>query len=135
MSSLPHNQWIAQAPVPNPPGNAAPVPPTSSGCDPTVEGIDLTKCLTLADGRTVAEVYDKPTVLLNLVVSNVFVVAGILILFLVFLAGFKMISNSTKGMEEAKTIATAAGFGIAGLFSAYWIVQIIQLLTGANILL
>ena len=124
---------IAQTPPPA----AAPPPPggsTTTTCDPTVEGIDLTKCLTLRDGTTVAEVYDTPAVLLNVVVRNAFVVAGIIVFFLIFLAGFKMITNTSKGFEEAKGLGTAAAIGIAGMFAAYWIVQILQQVTGANIL-
>lgn len=102
----------------------------SSG-DPSV---DLTDYLVLKNGEKVSEVFKTPASMVNLLVSNIFVVAGGFIFVLVILAGFKFLSNEAKGFDEAKTLLTNAGIGFALLFSAYWIVQIIQILTGVQIL-
>ncbi len=89
--------------------------------------------LTLGDGRSVADVYDTPAKLVNLIVGNLFVVAGIVIFFLIIGAGYSFLQNSSGSKEEARNLATGAVIGFIIMFSAYWIVQIIAALTGVNI--
>lgn len=102
----------------------------SSG-DPSV---DLTNYLVLKNGDKVSEVFKTPASMVNLLVSNIFVLAGVFIFVLTIVAGFKFLSSEAKGMDEAKTLLTNAGIGFAILFGAYWIVQIVQILTGVQIL-
>lgn len=102
-------------------------------CDPTQNGIDLGNCLQLSNGVPVSTVYSDPAFLVNLIVRNVFVIAGIVIFLLIFYAGFKFIQDDTKGKEEAQKIITAAVVGIVVMFSAYWVLQIIKVLTGADL--
>jgi len=93
----------------------------------------LSDYLKLSDGSTVESRYDTPSKIVNLIVSNLFVVAGIVIFFLIIGAGFSFLQNSSKGKEEAKNLATGAIIGFIVMFAAYWIVQIIEAITGANI--
>lgn len=111
-----------------------PVKKAFAACDPSVAGINLGDCVELSDGRTVSEAYDTPATLVNLIVSNLFVVAGILIFLFLIAAGFKFITGDSKGKEESKSIFTGAIAGFAVMFAAYWIVQIVQQVTGADIL-
>lgn len=97
-------------------------------------GINLADYLTLKGGKKVSEVYKTPADMVNLVVSNVFVVAGILLFVFIIMAGFKFISGDSKGMQEAKTMMGGVLTGFVVMFAAYWIIQIIQLITGAQIL-
>lgn len=97
-------------------------------------GVDLSGYLVLKNGEKVSDVFATPASMVNLLVSNAFVLAGGFIFVLVLIGGFKFISSETKGMDEAKTLFTNAGIGFALLFSAYWIIQIIQILTGMQIL-
>ncbi len=110
---------------------AAPQLIAASSGDP---GVDLTNYLVLKNGDKVSEVFKTPASMVNLLVSNIFVVAGGFIFILVIIAGFKFLSSEAKGMDEAKTLLTNAGVGFAILFGAYWIVQIVQILTGVQIL-
>ncbi|MDQ3008384.1 MAG: hypothetical protein M3Q81_02195 [bacterium] len=119
MLLLPTFVLIAQAPA---------------GCDAGAEGINLGDCLKLADGQSVSAVYNNPAVLVNLLVTNIFIIAGVVLFFMIMLAGFKFISGSTKGMEEAKQILTTAGIGFVLMFVAFWIVQIIEIVIGQQIL-
>lgn len=96
-------------------------------------GIDLGNCLQLGNGVTVSSIYNSPAFLVNLIVRNLFVVAGIVIFLLIFYAGFKFIQDDTKGKDEAKKIIGAALAGAIVMFSAYWILQIIKVLTGVNV--
>lgn len=102
-------------------------------CDPTSGKLNLVDCLILNPdkGNTVAGVYDTPAVLVNLIVRNLFVFGGAVLFFMIILAGFKFaMSPQSKGKEDAKTIAQGAVVGFLIMFSAYWIIQIIEILTG-----
>ena len=95
--------------------------------------VALGNCLRLGDDTPVADVYTSPAFLVNLVVRNLFVFAGIIILFLIFYAGFKMISGGKKGLDEAKNILTSAVAGLVIMICAYWIVQVVGFLTGVQV--
>ncbi|MBT3249691.1 MAG: hypothetical protein HN846_03365 [Candidatus Pacebacteria bacterium] len=100
-------------------------------CDPS-SSIDLFSCLTLNPdkGTTVEGVYGTPSVLVNVVVRNLFVLGGIILFLMILLAGFKFAMSPTKAKEDAKNIAQGAGIGFLVMFSAYWIIQILEILTG-----
>lgn len=107
----------------------------SDVCDPGKGGVPLGSCLKLSNSQPVQDVYTNPAFLVNLLVDNLFVVAGLAIFFMTLLAGFFFITGGKKGLDQAKQIllAVLVGFGI--MFGAYWIVQIVQSLTGADILI
>lgn len=94
--------------------------------------VNLGDCLKLGNDQTVASVYTSPAFLVNLIVKNVFVVAGMIMLLLIFYAGFKMISGGKKGFDEARTIITSAVVGLIIMICAYWIVQLVGYLTGVR---
>lgn len=107
-----------------------------AACNPSQGNINLADCLKLGDGRTAVseiETYQTPAGLVNLIVSNLFVVAGILIFVAFIVSGFKFIGGDKSGMEDSKKIATAASVGFVIMFSAYWIVKIIEQITGVTI--
>ncbi len=110
-----------------------------AACDGTKQpgdgGIDLGCLLKLGNGMSVKDVYNSPAFLVNLLVYNVFVIAGILLFFYVFYAGFKFISGGTKGKDEAKSMIQSALVGFLLMFVAYWVVQVVQLVTGVPIAL
>lgn len=104
-----------------------------SPCGAGQGGINLGDCLKLSDGTRVSEVYDSPAFLVNLIVENLFVVAGVIFFLLLVVAGFKFITGGQKGAEDAKGIIQTALIGFVIMFAAYWIIQIVVLLTGINI--
>ncbi|GIK84470.1 MAG: hypothetical protein BroJett025_10920 [Patescibacteria group bacterium] len=104
-----------------------------SPCGAGTGGIDLGNCLRLSDSTKVSDVYDTPAFLVNLFVSNIFVIAGIVFFLIVIVAGFKFIMGGQKGAEDAKGIFQAALTGFIIMFAAYWIIQIVALLTGIQI--
>ena len=97
-------------------------------------GIDLSQFLTLKSGAKVSDVFKTPADMVNLIIPNVFLLAGILLFVYVILAGYKFISGGSKGMEEAKGMFSGAIIGFIVMFSAFWIIQIVKLMTGANII-
>ena len=63
-------------------------------CAPGSEGgINLINCFFLNQNKTVAEVYNDPATLVNLLVNNIFVFAGIILFGIIVYAGFQFISG------------------------------------------
>ena len=64
------------------------------------------------------------------------VFAGLILFVMILWGGFEMLTGAsdTKAQEKGKQRITAAAIGFVLLFSSYWIVQIIQLVFGVNIL-
>ncbi len=103
------------------------------GCNPASGELNLVDCLILnpEKGNTVKEVYGTPAVIVNVIVRNLFVLGGIVLFLMIIVAGLKFaMSPESKGKEDAKNIAQGAGIGFLIMFSAYWIIQILEILTG-----
>lgn len=78
--------------------------------------------------RTVGEFISK-------ILPNVYIIAGLILFFLIFLGGFGLLTaggDPEKIAQGGKTI-TAAIAGFAIIFASYWIIQIIEVLTGVSI--
>jgi hypothetical protein len=105
----------------------------SSDCLTSASGLNLGGCLEISPGQTIGETFSTPTDLINLVVRNLFVVAGVILFFMLLYSGFLFIQGGTKGKDQARTVMTTAVAGFLLMFSAYWVVQIIKVLTGADI--
>lgn len=107
----------------------------ATGCNPGQAGFQLSDCyfLNANTQTTVGSVYDKPVVLVNLLTRNIFIVGGFIIFILIMYSGYLFISGGTKGQEQSKEVMTTAVAGFAIMFAAYWILQIIKIITGADI--
>lgn len=96
--------------------------------------LPLGPAIKLSNDRSLSNVYPNLASLINIIVPNLFVLAGVLFLFLLILGGFSIIySDSTKGVEEGKKKITTAVLGFLVMFSAYWIIQIVTFVTGVQI--
>lgn len=102
-------------------------------CNIGQRDLNLGDCFALNNQQTVRDVYTDPAFLVNLLIRNVFIVAGIVLFGLVIYAGYLMITGNVKGLEKAKEILTGAVIGFIVMFAAYWIIQIINVVTGAAI--
>lgn len=96
-------------------------------------GLNLIGCYKLNQYKTVASAYSSPAVLINLLVKVLFILAGIIVFFMIIYSGFLFISGGVKGQEKARDVIIAAVGGLLVMFSAYWILQIIKIVTGADI--
>ena len=105
----------------------------TSICGAGQGGINLGDCLQLSDSTKVSDVYDTPAFLVNLIVSNIFIIAGIIVFLTIIFAGFKFITGGKKGAEESRNIIQTALIGFIIMFAAYWIIQIVALVTGITI--
>lgn len=67
---------------------------------------------------------------------NVYVVAGLVLFFFILLGGIGFISaaGNQEEIQKSQKVLTSAILGFAILFGSYWIIQIIQVLTGIPIL-
>lgn len=76
--------------------------------------------------------------LVSVVLSNVLVIAGIILLFFFIFGGISMIAGAGRDNPEqaakGKQATTAALVGFIIIFAAYWIIQIIEKITGLDIL-
>lgn len=96
--------------------------------------IPLNRKFTLGiGGDPVESRYDTPADIVNIIVPNLMVAAGIIFFFMFILAAFKFMGDSAKGKEEALNIFKTALIGFILMFAAYWIMQIIKVITGADI--
>lgn len=76
--------------------------------------------------------------LVSVIISNVLVVAGIILVFFFVFGGISMIAGSGQDNPEkaakGKQAATSALIGFIIIFAAYWIIKIIESITGLAIL-
>ncbi|KKU44740.1 MAG: hypothetical protein UX64_C0047G0010 [Microgenomates group bacterium GW2011_GWC2_46_7] len=96
---------------------------------------NLGDCL-LFQGTAATTEYSTAGKLINNILPNVYIVAGLVIFFMIIFGGFTIIAsagNADKTAEGSKII-TSAIMGLLILFASYWIIQIIQVVTGVPIL-
>lgn len=76
--------------------------------------------------------------LVNVVVRNAFVVAGVISFVLLVAGGFGIIvgagAGDTKKLEQGKQAMSAAAVGLILVVASLWIVQIIEKVTGLSLL-
>ena len=95
--------------------------------------------LSLGDGAgTVGNKYTSISPLVSSLLKNSLVVAGIILLCLLVFGGIMFIASAGSGDDkkasQSKSAITSALIGFAIVFSAYFIIQIITVLTGVQIL-
>jgi len=85
----------------------------------------------LGNGKTIGD-------LVSVIISISFVVAGIVLLFSFIIGGISLISgagqNNPEKLEKGKQALTSAVIGFVVVFTAYWIVKLIQQITGIELL-
>lgn len=90
----------------------------------------------LFQGSGAKSTYTGAGSLINNILPNVYIAGGLIIFFMILFGGFTIISNAgnaDKIKDGTKTI-TSAIMGLLVLFGSYWIIQIIQVVTGVSIL-
>jgi len=90
----------------------------------------------LNSSANVADYFGKPSDLVNLLLANAYIAAGLVIFFLLVFGGLSIImaGGDQKGLDKGKQAISAAVVGFLVIFTAYWIIQIIEIITGVNIL-
>lgn len=76
--------------------------------------------------------------LVGVLIANAYIIAGIVILFLLVFGGLSIIKGAGAGDQQktgqGKQAFTAAIIGFLIIFASYWIIQIVQFITGVKIL-
>ena len=85
-----------------------------------------------------ASQFSSPGALISILLKNVYMVAGVLLLFLLIFGGISIImsagSGDAKKTAQGQKIVTNALIGFLIIFASYWIIQLIQFITGVKIL-
>lgn len=81
------------------------------------------------------DVADSPTAFLSAILPNIFTIAGLLLLVYLMAGGLMVIKSAgSEGKGKGKEAITNALAGFIIIFAAYWIIQMVQVITGIPIL-
>ena len=75
--------------------------------------------------------------LISRFINIAFIAAGVILLFFFIVGGIGVISgaggDNPEQLEKGKKAVTSALIGFVVVFAAYWIVQLIQVITGVSV--
>ncbi len=105
---------------------------------PKVYAVEIRNAFTLGEGGSgIDSVFPNLSAFISPLISDAFVLAGVILLILLIFGGVTYIINAgsgdKEGVEKGKNALTMAILGFIIIFAAYWIVQIIQYITGTEI--
>jgi len=96
--------------------------------------IDLSDFLTHSDNTPIKETFGTPADMINLLVSNLFIIAGLLLFVYVIAAGYALItSGGADQTNKASGQITKGLIGFIVMFAAYWITKVLVSITGIPI--
>lgn len=76
--------------------------------------------------------------LVSILLPNIYILAGVLLFFLLIAGGIGIITGAGGGdpqrTGQGRKAVTAALIGFLIIFASYWIIQIIEIVTGVDIL-
>ncbi|MEK7527979.1 MAG: hypothetical protein AAB574_03105 [Patescibacteria group bacterium] len=102
------------------------------------QGVDLGRDLPLGGGTNIAGKYTDFGILVTLILKNGLTLAGIILLVLIIAGGVMFIaaagSDDSKKLAAASSTITSALIGFLVIFLSYFIIQIIEVITGLKIL-
>ena len=88
------------------------------------------------DGENPIKDIDSPYDFISSILPNIYIISGIILLVYLVFGGFIMVTSAGVPDEAAKgqKIITNAIMGFVIIFASYWIIQIIEIITGITIL-
>jgi len=86
-------------------------------------------------GATVSSVFPTPGSLLTTILPNIYIIASIILMFILLGAGFTIVTRGDKPeqTQKGRQGITTAIIGFIIIFASYWIIQIIEIITGIPI--
>ena len=94
--------------------------------------------LNLGSGSSVASKYPNVATLVMIILKNSFTIAGVILLGLIIFGGVSYVmaagESDPKKLAAAQDTLTSALIGFLVIFASYFIIQIVQLVTGLTIL-
>jgi hypothetical protein len=95
---------------------------------------DWGKEVSLGNGKNLANTYTSAAPLVSSILKNSLIIAGIIFLALLIFGGISFIINAGSGDQKKsgqdQQAITSAVIGFVVIFCAYFIIQIIQKITG-----
>jgi hypothetical protein len=103
---------------------------------PTHAQVPLKDAFLLNETETVESVFPDIGTIIATILPNVFILSGVILFFFMIFGGFTIITagGNTENLEKGKQALTGAIIGFVIIFTSYWIIQIIEVITGTNIL-
>lgn len=88
-------------------------------------------------GQGIASIFPDLGSLINILIFNAYILAGVVLFLLLLFGGIGIIMGSSGGNPEqtargGKAVVAALG-GFLIIFLSYWIIRIIEVITGMNI--
>jgi hypothetical protein len=79
--------------------------------------------------------YNSLGAFISSVLPNVYLIAGLILFFLIIFSGYGLLSagGDQEKLKQSSKALTAAITGFLIIFASYWMIQIIEVLTGINI--
>lgn len=100
--------------------------------------VDIGKNFILKENKGITDVFENLGSLISTLLPNVYVIAGVMLFVLLIFGGFTYILSSgqqkPEGVQQGKNAIFTALIGFVLIFASWWIVQIIERITGLNIL-
>lgn len=98
-------------------------------------GFDIGSALDF-QGASADTTYPSTNVLFQNIIPNLYLIAGLVVFFMILFGGFSIIANrgSKDKVTDGKKVISSAIIGLLVLFASYWIIQIIQVVTDIQIL-
>lgn len=100
---------------------------------------DLGEVFKIAPGKGIgdADQFNSLGGLISAILPNVYVLTGLILLFFLIFGGLAIILGAGKGdqenIEKGKKVLTGTLIGFLIIFASYWIIQILEILTGIEI--
>ncbi len=101
--------------------------------------LDLGEAFKINPNQGIGEVSQFKSLggLISVILPNVYVLAGLILLFFLIFGGLTVILGAGKGnqenVEKGKKVLTGTLIGFLVIFASYWIIQILEILTGIKI--
>ena len=105
-------------------------------CTVSNTGVNLGECYQISEGNSVQSVFPDLATLVSTLLPNLLILAAVILFFLLVFGGFTIVSGggNAEQVEKGKQTITGAIIGFIVIFASYWVIQLIEMITGIQIL-
>ena len=98
--------------------------------------VDIKRGLFIRQNKPLSDVFDNPGAILSAILPNVFILSSVILLMLLIFGAYTIISSAGNPEQKQKGSQTVTGaiIGFAIVFTSYWVLQILEIITGINFL-
>jgi hypothetical protein len=102
------------------------------------QGVNIGEQYWRQQGQSVKAAFPDINTLVSILIKNIYVIAGIILFFLLIGGGIMVImgagQNNPEQAAKGQKAVTSAIIGFLVIFGSYWIIRIISAVTGLDIL-